>query len=120
MFENAVLLGLLSGQSAKHRIGTWKKGSSTDIEVDFIMDTSNDHEKIPIECKAATILKKKHYKNLLHYLRLMNQRFGCCVTAAPLETITTADALTILNLPIYLVTPENIATYSQREAGAAS
>ena len=111
VFENAVLLNLIAGKSARHRIGTWKKGSNTDIEVDFIVDLPELRAKIPVESKAATVLRKKHYKNILHYLRLTGQKLGITVTAAPFEVIDAQDGMRIINIPIYLASHDNIRSY---------
>ena len=114
LFENAVLLNLVKGESARFSVGTWKKGGNTDIEVDFVMDIPEYNVKIPIECKAALKLKSKHYKNIIHYLRLTGQDFGVVVSAAPLETIVEADHITIMNIPVYLASKENIKEYFKR------
>ena len=111
IFENAVLISMLSSKSAKHHIGTWKKGNSTSIEVDFIFDTMDKKYKIPIECKATTTLKGKHYKNLVHYLRLTNQNVGVCVTAAPLQELEVEGKFRVINLPVYLASANNITKY---------
>jgi predicted AAA+ superfamily ATPase len=110
LFENALLVNLMKGESARHSIGTWKKGKNTEIEVDFVMDLPEFRAKIPIECKASLTLKKKHYRNILNYLDLTDQRFGVVVSAAPLEKITNKNR-TIINIPIYLATKENIKEY---------
>jgi predicted AAA+ superfamily ATPase len=114
LFENAVLLNLVKGESARFSVGTWKKGGNTDIEVDFVMDIPEYNVKIPIECKAALKLKSKHYKNIIHYLRLTGQDFGVVVSAAPLETIVEADHITIMNIPVYLAGKENIKEYFKK------
>lgn len=114
LLENAVLLNLAAGESARFSVGTWKKEKSSDIEVDFIMDYPELNIKIPIECKATIKLKSKHYKNVLHYLRVTGQTFGAVVSAAPLETITTAEKITIMNIPVYLASKENIRTYYKK------
>jgi predicted AAA+ superfamily ATPase len=111
LFENAVLLNLVKGESARYSVGTWKKGKSTDIEVDFVMDIPELGVKIPIECKAALKLNSKHYKNIAHYLRLTGQAFGVVVSAAPLEKIIIGDQFTIMNIPVYLADKENIKAY---------
>jgi predicted AAA+ superfamily ATPase len=95
-------------------VGTWKKGGNTDIEVDFVMDIPGYNVKIPIECKAALKLNSKHYKNIIHYLRLTGQNFGVVVSAAPLETIVLADHITIMNIPVYLASKENIKEYFKK------
>jgi hypothetical protein len=38
LFENAVLLSLLEGESAKKQVGTWRKAASSAMEVDFVLD----------------------------------------------------------------------------------
>ncbi|UCH94716.1 MAG: AAA family ATPase [Candidatus Aminicenantes bacterium] len=114
LFENAVLLNLVKGESARFSVGTWKKGGNTDIEVDFVMDIPEYNVKIPIECKAALNLKSKHYKNIIHYLRLTGQGFGVVVSAAPLERIVPADQITIMNIPVYLAGKENIKEYFKK------
>ena len=112
LFENAVLLNLLEGESASKTISTWKKNSKTNIEVDFILDSELHQNKIPIECKASLQFKKKHTSNVLNYLRLTNQKTGFVVSAAPLNKITTDDGYTIINLPVYLATRDNIENYA--------
>ena len=42
LFENAVMIQLLSGKSAFHNIGTWKKDSQSGIEVDFVYPLSDN------------------------------------------------------------------------------
>ena len=111
MIENAVLLNLVKGESARYSVGAWRKGKSSDIEIDFIMDVPQEGVKIPIECKATRVFKSKHYKNLSHYLNATKQKFGVVVSAAPIETIKSEDGLTIMNLPIYLASKENIFSY---------
>ncbi len=110
VFENAVLLNLLEGESAYKEIGTWKKGNNTDIEVDFIFDIPEKRIKIPIECKASLKLYKRHFKNILQYLELTHQHSGIIVSAAPLEKFSISDK-TIINIPIYLITKNNIINY---------
>lgn len=110
MFENAVLLGLLAGESAKYSLGTWKKDGSK-IEVDFVLDLPELRIKVPIESKAATKLKKKQYKNISHYLKLTEQKIGILVTAAPFQIIDPGDGTTIINVPIYLASRKNIKAY---------
>ncbi|MGR3318269.1 MAG: ATP-binding protein [Candidatus Anammoxibacter sp.] len=114
LFENAVLLNLVNGETARYSVGTWKKGKDTDIEVDFIMDIPEFNVKIPIECKAALKLKKNHYKNILHYLKITGASFGVIVSAAPLETIIIESNITVMNIPIYLADKENIKAYYKK------
>ena len=101
LFENAVLLNLLEGGSAT-------KSINTDIEVDFILDSERHQLKIPIECKASLQLKRKHSRNVINYLRGSGQKTGFVVSAAPLNRIITEEGFTVINLPVYLATRENI------------
>ncbi len=111
LFENAILLNLISGKSASYKISTWKKGKGSDIEVDFIYEIPKHNLKIPIECKASLQVKSKHYKNLLHYLRLTGNKLGILVSAAPFKKIITNDNITIINIPIYSANSKNILSY---------
>lgn len=114
LFENALLINLLAGESAHFQVAAWKMGRNSDIEIDFLMDFPEYAAKIPIECKAAVSLKNKHYKNLMHYLALTKQKFAVVVSAAPFEIITNAAKQTVLNLPVYLASKENIKNYYQK------
>ncbi len=114
LFENAVLLNLLEGSSAFKTISTWKKGSGSDREVDFILEAEGSDTKIPIECKAALHFKKKHGANVAEYLDLTSQSAGVVVSASPFEKITTSNGKTIFNIPVYLATRRNIEKYVSR------
>ncbi len=114
LFENSLIIGLMAGEPVRHEIGTWKKGKNSDIEVDVVLDVPEHNAKIPIECKAALTLKSKHYKNVLHYLKLTGQTFGVVVSAAPLQKIVIDDSITIMNIPLYLASKGNIRSYYLR------
>lgn len=111
LFENAVLINLLSGQSAYAEIGTWKKGSQTTQEVDFVLQ--NGSARIPIECKAALRLKKSHANNVLAYLNAAQQPVGFVVSAAPLQ-VSEKNGVRIINLPVYLASRKNIELFSDQ------
>lgn len=114
VFENAVLLNLHEGASAKKKIGTWRKGASSAIEVDFVMDASQLGLKIPIECKAALNIRRRHAANVVEYLRETRQRFGVLVSAAPFGMVPSGDDVRVLNVPIYLATRHNLTQYAAR------
>jgi hypothetical protein len=114
LFENAALINLLHGKPAKKTIFTWKKDSKTNIEVDFVLNSKELKQKIPIECKAALVLKRKHFTNLLHYLRLGKHKLGVLISAAPLQVVSFDDGINIINIPIYLATEKNIRRYVLR------
>jgi len=110
LFENAVLLNLLEGESAYKSIGTWKKGNNTDIEIDFVLDIPEERVSIPIECKAALKLYDRHFKNIVHYLNATQQSFGILISAAPFQVKTLGNK-TMINLPVYLASRKNIRNY---------
>ncbi len=112
LFENAVLLNLLEGESASKAITTWKKNTKTNIEVDFVLDSELTRKKIPIECKASLHFKRKHTQNIIQYLLSTHQKTGFVVSAAPMDRITTKEGFTIINLPVYLATRDNIEAYT--------
>ena len=115
LFENAVLLSLHEGASAKKRIGTWRKSSASAIEVDFVMDAVDLGIKIPLECKATLQVKRRHTESLMAYLRATRQQVGILVSASPLGIVYRGEGICILNVPVYLATRENLTHY----AGAA-
>lgn len=114
LFENAVLLSLLEGESAKKRVGTWRKAASSAMEVDFVLDAGEAGMKIPIECKAALTVRRRHVDGVAGYLALTQQRFGVIVTAAPLGLVRPGEPCRILNVPAYLATKANILKYARR------
>jgi predicted AAA+ superfamily ATPase len=111
LFENAVLINLLSGQSAYAEIGTWKKGSQATQEVDFVLQKGSS--RIPIECKASLRTKKSHTNNVLAYLQAAQQSVGFVISAAPLETIERGGCR-MINLPVYLASRRNIELFADR------
>jgi len=113
LIENAVLIQLLSGQSASLQIGTWKKDAGSSIEVDFVLKLPQFKLSLPIECKATVNVKKKHFRNLLHYLDLTHQRIGLLISAAPLKFFS-VDEKMIIQIPLYLASRKNIEAYVMR------
>ena len=111
LFENAALINLLNGKSAKKSIYTWKKDSKTSVEIDFVLNLPGIKEKIPLECKATLSLKKRHYANLMQYLRLSDQATGILVSAAPFSEFIFDKNKRIINIPIYLLNEQNIINY---------
>lgn len=115
LFENAVLLNLLEGGSAKKKIGTWRKSAGSGIEVDFVMDAVELGLKIPIECKASLAVKRRHADSVVDYLRTTRQPIGVLVTAAPLAVAYRGEGCSVLNIPAYLASRGNILSYASRE-----
>jgi predicted AAA+ superfamily ATPase len=114
LFENAVLLSLFEGASAKMRIGTWRKRTASSTEVDFVLDAATLGLKIPIECKAVLQIKRRHAESVCAYLRETHQTFGVLVSAAPFGWVPAGENLRILNVPIYLATRQNLLAYAER------
>ena len=86
----------------------WKKTPSG-AEIDFVV---NRHEStIPVECKAALAVNRKHMRGIIEYLRLHGLQTGSLISLAPCST-TRDDGPKIVNLPAYLL--ERLGT-----AGAA-
>ncbi len=113
LFENAVLLGLLEGASAKKAVGTWRKSAKSSMEVDFLLDAPELGVKIPIECKAALVARRRHAASVMEYLRMTHQRVGVTVSAAPLGTCCRDEVRSVLNVPAYLATRANLVCYAQ-------
>lgn len=99
--EMAVLLNMLSSGPINGKIASWKKGSTDSPEVDFIW------QGIPIEVKAALKVSKRNFSAVQRYLEQSEQDFGVVVSAAPYERFK-VNKHTLLNLPIYLVSPDLI------------
>ncbi len=116
LFENAVLLSLLEGASAKKRVGTWRKDARSMLEVDFVVDAPDRGIKIPVECKAALTARPRHVRSITEYLKLTGQPFGVLVTAAPPGIVCRTAAYCILNVPAFLATRANILRYAETHA----
>lgn len=111
LFENAVLLSLLEGASAKKKVGTWRKDAKSAIEVDFVMDAVELGLNVPIECKATLAVRRRHADSVVDYLRTTRQPIGILVTASPFEVIYRGDSCCVLNVPAYLANRGNLLRY---------
>jgi hypothetical protein len=116
LFENAVLLGLLEASSAKKKVGTWRKGAKSAVEVDFVMDAVELGLKIPIECRAALSVKRRHTQSAVDYLQATRQSVGMIVSAAPIDVVYERDGCHVLNIPAYLATRNNMLAYARKYA----
>jgi predicted AAA+ superfamily ATPase len=115
LFENAVLLSLLEGESAKKQIGTWRKSVKSSTEIDFVLDAADEGIRIPIECKAALKIKRRHVDGVCAYLAATRQKFGVVVSADVFGVARQVDGYHVLNIPIYLASKSNILSYAQRD-----
>ena len=77
----------------------WKR-SPSGAEIDFIV--KRGATTVPLECKAALTVNRKHMRGVVGYLRLHGLRTGYLVSLAPYET-STLDDVEIVNLPAYLL-----------------
>lgn len=100
IIENQVAIELARKNSDLHG---WKK-SPSGMEIDFLFQ----HKDIvmPIECKAATKIKKTHLKGILSYLRMYDQKKGVVISLSPFEHILMDGGVEITNIPLYAA--ENI------------
>jgi predicted AAA+ superfamily ATPase len=78
----------------------WKKTPSGG-EIDFIVKIGM--QTIPVECKAALKIDRRHWQGVLEYLAQYGQKFGVVVSLAPLFETQLATGAKILNLPVYLL-----------------
>ena len=77
----------------------WKRTPSG-AEIDFIFKRNGT--TVPVECKAALSVNRKHMRGLVEYLRLHGLRHGSVVSLAPCST-TVIDGFEVTNLPTYLL-----------------
>jgi predicted AAA+ superfamily ATPase len=77
----------------------WKK-SPSGMEIDFIYRDGD--VPIPIECKAATKIKKTHLKGIISYLRMYGRQKGVVISLAPFERICLEGGFEVVNIPLYM------------------
>ena len=96
ILENQVAIELARKTSELHG---WKK-SPSGMEIDFIFRHKN--VLVPVECKAATRIKKTHLKGILAYLRMYDQKKGVVVSLSPYERILIDGRFEVVNIPLYM------------------
>ncbi|MCF6290521.1 MAG: hypothetical protein L3J03_05965 [Desulfobacterales bacterium] len=57
---------------------------------------------MPIECKAATRIKKTHLQGILSCLRMYDQKKGIVVSPSPYERIHLDGGYEVVNIPLYM------------------
>lgn len=77
----------------------WKR-TPAGVEIDFVVKRNG--AAIPVECKAALSVNRKHMKGLVEYLRQHAAPTGVLVSLAPGST-TVIDGFEVVNLPAYRV-----------------
>ncbi len=77
----------------------WKRTPSG-AEIDFVVKRGDT--AVPVECKAALAVNRKHMRGVASYLRQHGLRTGYLTSLAP-YSITTMDDVRIVNLPGYLL-----------------
>ncbi len=97
--------GIMENQTAieiarsGYELAGWKKAPAG-TEIDFIL---KKHDRtIPIECKAALDINKRHHKGILSYLELYGIDTGYIVSLAPYSEAR-REKFRIINIPIYLL-----------------
>jgi len=78
----------------------WKK-SPSGMEIDFVL--KREDSTVPVECKAALSVNKRHLKGILEYLRLHDQPRGILVSFAPFQKIEVSGKI-VYNVPAYWTT----------------
>jgi len=76
----------------------WKR-SSSGAEIDFIM--KSQQVAVPVECKAALAVNKRHFRGLLNYLDLYGARRGVIVSFAPYSVADLGGGRAVVNVPAY-------------------
>ena len=103
LFENALLIALISNQARLGDISGWRSGGSDSPEVDFIW--RQDQHTIAFECKATQNVSLKHWSSLKAYLEAIKDintaNIGFLVSAAPFKVVQSKHG-TLINLPLYL------------------
>lgn len=96
VLENQVAVDLIRSVGV---LSGWKR-SSAGTEIDFVVKRGN--ASVPIECKAALSVNRRHLKGVLDYLNLYSVPKGYTVSFAPRASIE-VEHRTIENVPAYLV-----------------
>lgn len=109
LFENLVLLALLSSVIDQSQLSGWRKDSTGGAEVDFIWQNDTP---IPIEVKSQLKVTPRSFSSLRTYLDLTGQKFGVLITAAPFSIMKNQQH-TLVNLPIYLADTDIIERLAQ-------
>ncbi len=94
VLENQIAVDLVRSTDA---VSGWKK-SSVGTEIDFVL--KGKATSIPVECKAALKISKRHLKGVADYLGLYSLPRGYIVSFAPRTSID-FEHRTIQNIPAY-------------------
>jgi len=78
----------------------WKKTPSGG-EIDFVVKKGEG--AVPVECKAALSINKRHLRGILDYLERYDLPCGMVVSFAPFEVMELGPARRVVNLPAYLL-----------------
>ncbi len=96
VIENQTAIELARSGTA---LSGWKRTPSG-VEIDFIVKRGDT--ALPVECKAALTVNRKHMRGIAGYLRLHGLRTGYLASLAP-YFVTTMDEIRIVSLPAYLL-----------------
>jgi predicted AAA+ superfamily ATPase len=94
--ENQVAIELARKTSD---LNGWKK-SPSGMEIDFVLPVAG--ALMPIECKAATRIKKTHLKGVVTYLRQYGLKRGLVISLAPHKRFTFSGGIEVVNIPLYM------------------
>lgn len=66
---------------------------------------------VPVECKAALSINKRHLRGIVDYLDLYDRPCGLVVSFAPFEVMELRPGRRVVNLPAYLL--ERLPEYAE-------
>jgi len=118
----SILEGMLRDKRQREVVlieGARQVGKSTLVnqvlaKLDSVSVTIDLGLKIPIECKAALAIRRRHTESVMAYLRTTHEPFGVIVSAAPLGVIASGDGYRVLNVPAYSANREGILQLASR------
>lgn len=74
---------------------------STGTEIDFVVKLGE--QTVPVECKDALSISRRHLKGIRSYLDLYDLPVGVVLSFAPHEVFQRSPARRVVNLPAYMV-----------------
>lgn len=104
LFENLLYLQLNGYKMGQIGFSGWKESNKNQVEVDFIF---HGNPVVPVECKSSLKVTKRSFSGLIRYLTQSDQKIAFLVSASPFQFIEQKE-FRLINLPIYLATPEII------------
>lgn len=98
LLENLLTISLSQQNLGNPQISSWIQSDQQRTEVDFIW---RDKITVPIECKSALKINKRHFSSVQTYLVKTGLRIGIVASLAPFHVFE-AGPYRLINVPIYL------------------